>query len=121
MTTSRVPECDTVPASRAARLRVASALLPLFALVGLLCSGPRLSAQAYGMSQRAPIGPFLNGRLPTAAPSAATGWTVVDAFPNLAFKDPTFLTFAPGTNRLYVTTLWGVIYQFTNDPSTTAS
>ena len=50
--------------------------------------------------------------------SATTGWTTVQAFPNLTFKDPTFLVAEPGSNRLYVGTLWGIVYRFVNDPNT---
>jgi uncharacterized repeat protein (TIGR03806 family) len=43
----------------------------------------------------------------------------VQAFPNLTFEDPTFLTSAPRTNLLYVCGRQGTIWVFPNDPNTT--
>jgi len=81
----------------------------------------RTSAQAYGLTERQPIGPFLNHRFPTTAPSATTGWSTVPAFPNLTFNNPTHFTAAPRSNRVFVSTQWGRIYSFINDPNTTTS
>lgn len=76
-------------------------------------------AQPYGLETRAPIGAFLNGALPPAAPVPATGaWTTVEAFPSLAFDDPVFLTYEPLTNRLYVCERQGKIWHFVNSPGT---
>lgn len=86
---------------------------------GLLA--PLARAQPYGLTERRPIGPYLDGRLPPTAPSAATGWTVVPAFPNLTFKDPTFLVPEPGTDRLCVGTLWGQVFRFVNNPATSTA
>ncbi len=88
-----------------------------------LLLSPALStlAQPYGLDSRAPIGAFLNGVLPPDAPRAATGaWTTVEAFPNLSFDDPVFLTFEPRTNRLYVCERQGKIWHFVNSPATSS-
>ena len=95
-------------------------LLLLWTLVAINLSAPAW-AQAYGLTERQPMGPFLNNRFPTTAPNATTGWSTVPAFPNLTFNNPTHLTAAPRSNRLYVSTQWGRIYSFTNDPNTTTS
>jgi hypothetical protein len=90
------------------------------AVIGLSDLRPA-TAQPYGLTERRPSGGYMDGRLPIRAPSAATGWSVVPAFPNLTFRDPTFLSFEPDTDRLYVGTLWGLIYRFNNDPATSTA
>jgi uncharacterized repeat protein (TIGR03806 family) len=72
----------------------------------------------YGLDSRGPVGPFLNNTLPPAASGASGSWMTVQAFPNLTFEDPTFLTFAPRTNLLYVCGRQGTIWVFQNDPNT---
>jgi uncharacterized repeat protein (TIGR03806 family) len=96
-------------------------LLRTFALVHLcsLLGALSASAQIYGLDARNQIGPFLNNKLPPVASVSTGDWTVVNAFPNLTFQDPTFLTFEPGANRLYVCSREGYIWFFTNDPNTT--
>jgi uncharacterized repeat protein (TIGR03806 family) len=87
----------------------------------LLIGVAQVIGQPYGLESRAPIGAFLNGALPPDAPRAATGaWTTVEAFPNLTFDDPVFLTFEPRTNRLYVCERQGKIWHFQNIASTSS-
>lgn len=88
-------------------------------VVGLLtvCEAS-LQAQSYGLSQRFPIGPYLDGALP-ATVQVGEGWQAVEAFPNLTFDNAACLSSAPGTNRLFVCEREGRIYSFENNPSTT--
>lgn len=74
--------------------------------------------QPYGLSDRAPIGAFLNNAMPASQPPLGT-FEVVKAFPNLIFFDPTFLQPEPGTNRLYVGCRQGEIFFFSNNAGTT--
>jgi uncharacterized repeat protein (TIGR03806 family) len=77
------------------------------------------SAAPYGLSSRAPIGAYLNGQMPSTRPGVGSGdYTLTDAFPNLAFDDPTFMLVEPGTNRLYVCGRQGTIHWFVNSPGT---
>jgi len=58
---------------------------------------------------------------PTSQPQPGQA-AIVNAFPNLTFTDPLFLTAAPGdATRLYVATKPGRIYVFDNDPATSAA
>src|ERR1043166_3312621 len=78
-------------------------------------------AAPYGLSPRAPVGAFLNSQMPPTRPGAGSGdYTVLDAFPNLTFEDPTFMTAEPGTNRLYVSGRQGTIHWFVNIAGTTS-
>ncbi|MDB6112270.1 MAG: Immunoglobulin I-set domain protein, partial [Pedosphaera sp.] len=90
----------------------------LLEISSLLCAASA-SAQTYGLDARGQIGAFLNNKLPPVASVATGDWTVVNAFPNLTFQDPTFLTFEPGTSRLCVCSREGYIWSFVNDPNTT--
>jgi len=92
------------------------------AIVGLVVSFALngFSAAPYGLNSRAPIGAFLNGQMPPTRPGVGSGdYTVVDAFPNLVFDDPTFMLAEPRTNRLYVCGRQGTIHWFVNSPGTT--
>ena len=80
---------------------------------------PVTAGPPYGLASRNPIGPFLNSSLPPAVTDGSGGWMTVPAFPYLTFEDPTFLTAAPGTNRLYVCCRQGNIWYFQNDPNAT--
>src|SRR5437764_9674031 len=103
------------------RLTFMYPLLRTFALVHLCATLGALSAsaQSYGLDARNQIGPFLNNKLPPVASVSTGDWTVVNAFPNLTFQDPTFLNAEPGANRLYVCSREGYIWFFNNDPNTT--
>ncbi|WP_150107231.1 immunoglobulin domain-containing protein [Pedosphaera parvula] len=80
--------------------------------------GGALASSPYGLDVREQMGVFLNNHLPPVSVDASGGWVTVPAFPNLTFEDPTFLTRAPGTSRLYVCGRQGIIWFFVNDPST---
>ncbi len=96
---------------------------PGLLFVGLIASGvwtatlPAGATGAYGLPNRSPIGPFLNSSLPPAFSAGSGNYSVVSAFPNLTFEDPTFLISEPGTNRLLVCGRQGTIWIFNNDPA----
>src|SRR6185437_10401053 len=74
------------------------------------------AAHPYSLNERAPIGAFLDGRLPSSVLVQPGKWAVVDAFTNLSFDDPTMLIPEPGTHRLFVSTRQGQIFSFENRP-----
>src|SRR6266404_417228 len=47
----------------------------------------------------------------------SAAWSVANAFTNLSFTTPVFLTPEPRSSRLYVCELGGRIFFFTNDPA----
>jgi uncharacterized repeat protein (TIGR03806 family) len=51
------------------------------------------------------------------SPEPPAPYRTAPAFPKLKFSEPLDLTYAPGTNRLFVAERWGKIYSFVNDPS----
>ncbi len=68
-----------------------------------------------GLENPEPIGQFLNGNLPSSTPTGSVeGYEVVDAFPNLRFRDPLVILMHPLENTMFVATRQGVIYQFEN-------
>src|SRR5262245_25239635 len=73
----------------------------------------------YGLERRAPIGPFLDRKLPATPPVPSGGWVAVKAFPYLTFQDPVFITHAPRGRRLYVCGRQGLVEAFEDDPHTT--
>lgn len=100
-----------------------------FALLGcsdvdatLLLSPPSLDttdAPDTRSSEPAPPAPIARERAYLSLPPQAThalGWTLVDAFPQLTFDDPTALVQAPGTDYLLVSEREGTIRAFRNDP-----
>src|SRR5262245_8131203 len=90
----------------------------LAAVAVCLSVGVASAAEPYGLRQRADIGPFAGGRLPSTAIVQTGNWNVVEAFPNLSFDDPTALVPEPRSNRLYVSSRQGKIFRFVNDPET---
>src|SRR5579862_445388 len=95
------------------RLGIVASLFLLLAGVVLHAAGP------YGLNNREPIGPFLNGQLPSFVLVQTGKWATIDAFTNLTVDDPTMLIPEPGSHRLYVSTRQGEIFSFTNDPGAT--
>ncbi|MCB1132146.1 MAG: hypothetical protein KDN05_13540, partial [Verrucomicrobiae bacterium] len=56
---------------------------------GLCVAGLTAVAMGAGLDRAEPIGPYLDGALPSLAPTAASGnWELVNAFPNLVVVDP---------------------------------
>jgi uncharacterized repeat protein (TIGR03806 family) len=92
----------------------------LFALM-LVFLLPRSSMGApYGLSSRPVVGPFLNGKLPFAAPAISGNWSTVPAFTSLRFTNALGITFVPGTTNLVVWEREGRVWSFANVSNTTA-
>ncbi len=94
---------------------------PWLAALILLCAvflPARAHAQAYGLSTRPDVGPYLNGVMPPQAPAIGTDWSTVVAFPNLTFLNPMGITQMPGQNRLVVWEREGRMYWFTKAANT---
>ncbi len=76
-------------------------------------------AQSSGLDAPKPVAPFFNGVFPSVAPGQATGWSTENAFPNLTFIDPLWLTPIPGSTNLLLVGKNGQIWRFPNSPATT--
>ncbi|HEX7652094.1 MAG TPA: PQQ-dependent sugar dehydrogenase, partial [Verrucomicrobiae bacterium] len=76
--------------------------------------GGNLFAQPYGLDQRPPMGPYLNGVFPSLAPSTTASFYTEVAFTNIIFDQPIFLLPYPGTNRLVMVHKNGRITTFPN-------
>jgi glucose/arabinose dehydrogenase len=74
-------------------------------------------AQPYGLTNRPPVGSFLNGALPLVEPSPAA-WQATVAFPALTFDDPIVFAAEPNSTRLYIGERQGKIFFITNSPAT---
>ena len=91
-------------------------LLALALLGGsIVCAG----AKPYGLTNRPPVGPFLNGAMPEVAPAISGNWSAVIAFTNLVFTNAVGLTSVPGTDELCVWEREGRIWTFQNSPGAT--
>ena len=77
------------------------------------------SAQGGGLDAPQPVAAFFNGIFPTAAPGQSTGWQTENAFPNLTFVDPLWLTEIPNTNQFLLVGKNGQLWRFANDPAVT--
>ncbi len=76
-------------------------------------------AQSGGLDAPQPVNPFFNGVFPSVAPGQATGWSTENAFPNLTFIDPLWLTPIPGSTNLLLVGKNGQIWRFPNSAATT--
>ncbi|WP_193211045.1 Ig-like domain-containing protein [Luteolibacter marinus] len=93
---------------------------PLFAAACLFSAGIScLPAQVGGLDTPHAVAPFFNGTFPVSAPGSASGWDTENAFPNLTFVDPLWLTEVPGTNDLLLVGKNGQLWRFENDPAVT--
>ncbi|HEY1120893.1 MAG TPA: PQQ-dependent sugar dehydrogenase, partial [Haloferula sp.] len=77
------------------------------------------SVLAGGLDAPQPVGPFFNGTFPATAPGSSTGWETENAFPNLTFIDPMWLTEIPGTNEFLLVGKNGQLWRFANNPAVT--
>lgn len=77
------------------------------------------SGQTGGLDAPVAVGAFFNGVFPASAPGQATGWETENAFPNLTFVDPLWLTEIPGTTQLLLVGKNGQLWRFENDPAVT--
>ena len=89
-----------------------------FFLSTLLLTSP---GHAGGLDSAQPCAPYLNGVFPASAPAEVTGWTTVNAFPNLTFVEPLHLKEIPGGNELLLVCKNGRIWRFNNNPATLQS
>ena len=77
------------------------------------------SGQASGLDAPQAVGAFFNNAFPQSAPGSLSGWTTVNAFPNLTFVDPLWLTEIPGTNQFLLVGKNGQLWRFENNPAVT--
>jgi uncharacterized repeat protein (TIGR03806 family) len=75
-----------------------------------------IGAKPYGLTNRPPVGPFLNGAMPEIAPSISGNWSAVVAFTNLVFTNNVGLAAIPGTDKLCVWEREGRVWTFQNSP-----
>ncbi len=109
----RISNSMSSPSARFLNLGRAVAIFVLLILASIG------GAQPYGISSRPPVGPFLDGALPKAAPGISGNWSAVPAFTGLLFTNALGLTFVPGTSNLIVWEREGRIWSFVNSPPTT--
>jgi uncharacterized repeat protein (TIGR03806 family) len=76
-------------------------------------------AQVTGLDAPEPVGAFFNGVFPESAPGSVSGWQTENAFPNLTFVDPLWLTEIPGTSQLLLVGKNGQLWRFENNPAVT--
>lgn len=70
---------------------------------------------AGGLDRAEPIGPYLDGALPSQTPRSASGsWETVDSFPEVILIDPIQMVPVPGTNQLLVAEKIGRLMVFEN-------
>ena len=79
----------------------------------------QLSALGGGLDAPQPVGAFVNAAFPVSEPGSSTGWNTENAFPNLTFVDPLWLTEIPGTTELLLVGKNGQLWRFENDAATT--
>ena len=79
----------------------------------------RANAQVNGLDAPQAVGAYFNATFPASAPGQATGWKTENAFPNLTFVDPLWMTEIPGTNELVLVGKNGQIWRFENNPAVT--
>src|SRR5271170_4544343 len=75
------------------------------------------NAKPFGLDSLPPVGAFLNGTMPEAAPAISGNWSAVVAFPNLLFTNAVGLTAVPNSNELCVWEREGRIWAFENSPN----
>lgn len=81
----------------------------------------RLAAQVGGLDTPQPVAPYFNGVFPATPPAQATEWTTENAFPNVTFVDPIWMTEIPGRNEFLVVGRNGRLWRFPKDPAATQS
>ncbi|MDX2285916.1 MAG: NPCBM/NEW2 domain-containing protein [Bacteroidia bacterium] len=108
-------------------LRYASALSRFKWLLPALAAGLLVLAAAFaplapppppGLTELAPMGPYLNGVFPEVPPTGdgPVAYEIENAFPNLTFTDPLALVQVPGQDELMVLGKMGQIWRFANRP-----
>ena len=77
------------------------------------------SGQTGGLDAPQAVGAFFNNTFPQSAPGSVSGWQTVNAFPNLTFVDPLWLTEIPGTSQFLLVGKNGQLWRFENNPAVT--
>src|SRR5690242_11551996 len=90
----------------------AAGLVALFGLGAVVWLGREPLNSA--VVPRAPIGRFLNHRLPERLPATGSRFRAVDAFPRLEFDDPVLLTHDGDPRWVYVCGRQGTVERFEN-------
>ncbi len=88
-------------------------------MVGFAWSPCHASPQISGLDAPEPVGAYFNGTFPVTAPGEASPWATANAFPNLTFVDPLWLTPVPGGNDLLVVGKNGQLWRFPKNVGTT--
>jgi chitodextrinase/glucose/arabinose dehydrogenase len=97
-----------------------SHLRSLRLLVSFLLGSVTVSrAVTPGLDTPVPVAPYFGGKFPSTAPGDPSGWTVVNAFPNLTFTDPMMLREIPGQSQFLVVGKNGEIWRFPKSASAT--
>lgn len=90
-------------------------LTTLFALVNAAAF-----AQTSGLTNRQPIGAYLNGIFPATSPGSGGGYAVEDAFPGVTFFDAIKMVQQPNSSILWIITRQGQIWRMDkNAPAAT--
>ncbi|MHA3774435.1 discoidin domain-containing protein [Verrucomicrobiota bacterium sgz303538] len=76
-------------------------------------------AQVGGVDIPQPVAPYFNGVFPASPPGEANGWATENAFPNLTFVDPMWMTEIPGRNEFLLVGRNGRLWRFPKDPAAT--
>jgi len=91
------------------------------ALVALFLSLAGFPVSGGGLDVAVPIGPYLDGGLPSRTPTAASGnWELVRAYPNQTFVDPIAMMPVPASNLQIVAEKWGALMIFPDEPDIAA-
>ncbi len=90
------------------RFPIRTALFACF--FGMLTLPSACFAQAYGLTQRPVVGPYLDGVMPPQPPSLGGDWSTAVAFPNLSFQNAMGIVQMPDQNKMVVWEREGRIY-----------
>lgn len=83
----------------------------------LITTGASRPLLATALPGKPTAGPFLDGKLPSAAPSIPSNFEVVVAFTNLVFSNPMGLEPIPNSTKLVVWEREGKVWGFENNPA----
>lgn len=92
-------------------------LFKKLSLAAAIFTGASVSAQQPGLDAPVSIAPYFNATFPASAPGSATGWLSENAFPNLTFVDPIWLTEIPNTSNFLLVGKNGQLWRFANNPA----
>src|SRR5436190_105781 len=91
-------------------LFLAAAALALCSRQPAAADGEKPTRKAFGLDRRVP---WTTSNL-KGFPEPPPPYRTERAFPRIKFDEPLDLTYAPGTDRLFVAERWGKIYSFVN-------